>query len=143
MRLATVLRLYGGVPNRVTASKARSARCSRTARSVTARTRKKAVDTLQAQNGDAREGFADHVHSTARRHGSSKWLRNHRAALQQQQPEQRTLDALSNDRRGRIDQEHDRKNNDDAYVINVRFSDGSRETITQTASVGCASVTAS
>jgi outer membrane lipoprotein SlyB len=31
----------------------------------------------------------------------------------------------------KIDKDHDRKNNDDTYAISVRFSDGSRETITQ------------
>lgn len=31
----------------------------------------------------------------------------------------------------KIDRDHDRRNTDNAYVINVRFSDGSRETITQ------------
>jgi outer membrane lipoprotein SlyB len=31
----------------------------------------------------------------------------------------------------KIDKAHDRKNNDDSYVIAVRFNDGSRQTITQ------------
>ena len=32
----------------------------------------------------------------------------------------------------KIDKAHDRKKRDDAYAISVRFSDGSRQTITQT-----------